>query len=345
LKRYGNLYHKIYDINNLRLAHSNARKGKTHYAEVKRIDKNPDEYLTQLQNTLITQTFKNSKYKISDKMDKGKKRTIYRLPYFPDRILHHAIMQILEPIWKKTLIRDTYQSIKGRGVSDARRRVQRAVRTGKAKYCLKLDIKKYYPSINNTILMQILKKKIKCRQTLFLLREIVFSAKGMPIGNYLSQYFGNLYLAYFDHWVKGTQKIKHYFRYCDDIVVLSNFKKKLHRLLRAIRTYLQSKLILSLKSNYQIFPLEARGLDFCGYRFFKGITLLRGNIAKRFKQKILIVKKNWRYMTREQILNGVASYWGWIKPIRHALWNKYITDEILQILNHIKNESTIEYQT
>jgi len=344
MKRHGNLYEKIYDIDNLRLAHQNARKGKTHYSEVIMIDKTPDKYLNKLRSILITQTFKNGKYKIFEKFDKGKLRTIYKLPYFPDRILHHAIMQILEPIWKNTLIRDTFQSIKGRGVSDARRRVQKAVRTG-IKYCLKIDIKKYYPSINNSILMQILKLKIKCKLTLSLLRKIVFSTEGIPIGNYLSQYFGNLYLTCFDHWMKETQKIRYYYRYCDDIVVLSNFKKKLHRVLKSLKSYLQNNLKLKLKSNYQIFPIEARGLDYCGYRFFKGITLLRNSIVKRFKRKLLAVRKNWQTMTREQILNGIASYWGWIKPIRHTLWNKHITNDILLILNTTKNESTIEYQT
>lgn len=339
MKRYGNLYHKIYDINNLRLAHQNARRGKTHYEEVKRVDANPDKYLLKIQEMLINGTFKNSEYKIFNKIDKGKERTIYVLPYFPDRILHHAIMQVLEPIWKRVLIRDTFQSIKGRGVSDARRRVQKAVRGLKAKYCLKLDVRKYYPSVNNTILMQIVKKKIKCSRTLELLKEIIFSAKGIPIGNYLSQYFGNLYLAYFDHWMKEHLAIKHYFRYCDDMVIFSNFKKKLHRTLKSIQGYLKRNLKLLLKPNYQIFPVSARGVDFVGYKFFSKITQLRTSIVRRFKKQVRRIEKNYLSMTRIAVLNGIASYWGWIKPIRHALYNKYVTNNLN--LNKILYDYTI----
>lgn len=343
MKRHNNLYEKIYDMDNLILAHTNARKGKTHYDEVKKVDSNTEKYLKELQTLLIYEKFKNSKYKIFNKIDKGKLRTIYKLPYFPDRILHHAIMQVLEPIWKKSLIRDTYQSIKGRGVSDARCRVQRAVRGAKAKYCLKIDIKKYYPSINNKILLQILKSKIKCVKTINILKEIVNSAIGVPIGNYLSQYFGNLYLMSFDHWAKEQMKIKHYYRYCDDIIILNNFKKKLHRILKSIIRYLKDKLLLTLKSNYQIFPVKARGIDFVGYKFFKGITLLRKSIAKRFKAKVSDIKKHWHIMPAFKVVSGLASYWGWIKPIRHTLWNKYVTQDILQIIKHKINESTIRH--
>ena len=328
MKRYGNLYEKIYDINNLRLAHLNARRGKTHYAEVKKVDKDTDKYLLKLQEILKAETFKNSKYNIFEKVDKGKQRTIYVLPYFPDRILHHAIMQVLEPIWKKVLIRDTYQSIKGRGTSDARRRVRKGIKSGKAKYCLKFDIKKYYPSINNNVLMMLIKKKIKCQKTLKLLSEIIYSSKGVPIGNYLSQYFGNLYLTYFDHYVKENLRVKRYFRYCDDIVILENFKKKLHRTFKSITNYLKKNLQLVIKRNYQIFPVNARGIDFCGYRFFEKITLLRTSIVKRFKKKIRCIEKNYNNMTRIAILSGIASYWGWLKPIRHALYNKYVINNL-----------------
>ena len=121
MKRVGNLYHKIYDIDNIKLAHKNARKGKTHYVEVIEVDNNIEYYCNLLQETLKNRTFQNSPYEVFIKQDKNKTRTIYKLPYFPDRILHHAILQVLEPIWKKTFIKNTYQSIKGRGVHRAKR--------------------------------------------------------------------------------------------------------------------------------------------------------------------------------------------------------------------------------
>lgn len=166
-------------------------------------------------------------------------------------------------------------------------------------YCLKLDIRKFYPSINHDILYNdIVKRKIKDPYILKILKEIIYSANGVPIGNYLSQYFANLYLAYFDHWVKEQLKCKFYFRYADDIVILSNSKEFLHDVLNKIRVYLKDKLALDLKPNYQIFPVEARGIDFVGYIFRHRYTLLRKSIKlkilklikDRFKGKITGVK-------------------------------------------------------
>ena len=127
MKRIGNLYHKIHDIENIKLAHKNARKGKTHYTEVKEVDNNIDYYCNLILVMLVNKTFKNSKYETFIKNDKGKDRTIYKLPYFPDRIIHHAILQVLEPIWKKTFIKNTHQSIKCRGVHNAKRDVLKAI--------------------------------------------------------------------------------------------------------------------------------------------------------------------------------------------------------------------------
>ena len=151
---------------------------------------------------LVNKTFKNSKYETFIKNDKGKRREIYKLPYYPDRIIHHAIVQVVEPIWKKTLIADTYQSIKGRGLHKAIRKIQRNVRMSDKKlYYLKMDINKYYPSIQNDKLMQLIRRKIKCKDTPQLIDEIVDSTIGVPIGNYLTQYFGNIYLNSVNHEV------------------------------------------------------------------------------------------------------------------------------------------------
>ena len=321
MKRINNIFEKIYDFENLKLAHANAQKNKKNYSEIKKVNENEDFYLKKLQNTLINKTFKNSKYKIFKKIDKGKERDIYKLPYFPDRILHHAILQILEPIWKKTLIKNTYQSIKGRGIHQAMRDVKKSINTlnGKRVYCLKMDIKKYYPSVNNEILKQVIRKKIKDNNVLWLLDEIINSTQGIPIGNYLSQYFGNLYLSGFDHWIKEEKRIKHYFRYCDDLIVLLDDKENLHLLLEEAEFFLSTKLKLELKSNYQVFPIGKRRLDFLGFRFGEQDIFLRKSIAKSFKEKVLNIDK------LENPFNSIASYWGWFKCVDDKeLWMKCI---------------------
>ena len=142
MKRFGNLYSKICNIENIKLAHKNASKGKSNYKEVIMVNKAPDYYFNEIKLMLENKTFINGEYKTEKKNDKGKIRDICKLPYFPDRIIHHAIMQILEPIWKKTLINDTYQSIKGRGIHKAKNKIERCIKTNHLPYCLKIDIKK-----------------------------------------------------------------------------------------------------------------------------------------------------------------------------------------------------------
>ena len=335
MKRYGNLYEQVYNIENIRLAHKNARKGKKHYSEVKMIDANPDKYLKQIQEMLKNKTFRNSKYTIMNrKMDSGKVREIFKLPYFPDRIIHHCIMQIVGQIWFKSLIRDTYSSIKNRGIHNGVQRIKKALQDKEnTKYCMKLDVKKYYPSINNEKLKKVIRGKIKDKNLLWLLEEIIDSTKGIPIGNYLSQYFGNLYLSAYDHWMKEIQHCRYYFRYCDDIVVLSKSKQELHKLYKKTKEYFDSNLNLKIKENWQIFPVSIRGIDFLGYRFFHDYTLLRNSIKIKFIKKLKRIENNWHRMTHTQIVNSIMSYWGWMK---HAncknLINKYIDDNIFWIV-------------
>ena len=302
MKRYNNLYEKIYSYENLLLAHDRAKKGKSRYIEVKEIDKDPAPYLLSIQKSLIDHTYKTSPYVIEDRIEGKKLRTICKLPYYPDRIVHHAIMNIMEPIWVKSLIRDTYQSIKSRGVHLAVKRIRKIIDENKneTKYCLKIDVKKYYPSVDNEIMKAILRKKIKDNELLNLLDEIVDSIKGLPIGNYLSQIFGNLYLSGFDHWIKEEKQVKFYFRYCDDCVFFGDSKEELHQLRREVEEFLINKLKLEVKNNWQIFPLDSRGLDFLGYRFYSSFTLLRKSIKQSLK-------------TKQNSAASLASFNGWLK--------------------------------
>jgi len=343
MKRFGFLYDKIYSIENLKLAHKKARKGKTHYKEVQMVDANPKKYLTLIHNMLKNKTFRNSEYVIMNKKtDNGKVRKIFKLPYYPDRIIHHAIMQIIEPIWLNTFIRDTYSAIPGRGIHDGVKRIKKALRDEKnTKYCLKLDVKKFYPSVDNKILKQIIRKKIKDEDLLWLLDEIIDSTKGIPIGNYLSQYFGNLYLSGLDHYLKENLNCKHVFRYCDDIVILNSSKEFLHKLKNIIIKYFAG-LKLQLKNNWQVFPVSVRGIDFLGYRFFHKYTLLRKSIKIKFVKKIRRISKNWEKLSHTQIVNSVMSYYGWFKYANcKNLARKYIDKNLFWIVKHICIDNNI----
>ena len=272
--------------------------------------------------------YKVSEYKIQTRMESGKLRTIYKLPYAPDRVIHHAVMQIIEPILSKTYIKDTYQSIKGRGVHKAKRRLESILKDKvNCKYCLKIDIKKFYPNVDNEILKCLLRKKIKCKDTLELLDVMVDSTKGLPIGNYTSQTFGNFYLSYFDHYVKEELKVKRYMRYADDMIFLSNSKSKLHKIKEEVIEYLKDNLKLELKANHQIFPTFTRGIDYLGFRFFDGFTLIRKSIKKSIV-KLLKAKPGVTNLRR------YASYFGWLK----------ITNSYNLMRKHIKDEVIFEYE-
>ena len=338
MKRYGDLYRQITDYENLKLAHRNAQKGKKHYPEVVKVNAREDAYLTALQRQLQNKTFVNSDYKTFIKQGAKKDRTIYKLPYYPDRIVHHAIMNVCEPIWQRSLIRDTYAALKGRGIHDGVRRFKTFLQDRKnTKYCFKFDIKKFYPSIDNDILFeQILPKKIKCKDTLWLLGQIAYSTEGLPIGNYLSQIWGNLYLSPFDWFVKQDKQIKYYSRYCDDLVILSDSKNFLHNLKDECTAWLNDNLNLQVKENWQIFPRFNRPIDYLGYVFCDGYTLVRKDIVKKFKQKILNIKKKWASLSHSRIINTIMSYYGWFY---HAntwnLWNTYIDKEMKNIVAYV----------
>ena len=312
MKRIGNLYSKIISLENLRLADINARKGKLNSYGVFVHDKNKDNNIIALHNLLKNKEYKTSDYHIF-KIYEPKERDIYQLPYFPDRIVHHAVMQILEPIWMSVFTSDTFACIKKRGIHGASIKVKRALKDiNNTTYCLKLDIKKFYPSIDHAILKQIIRKKIKDNDLLLLFDNIIDSAEGVPIGNYLSQYFANLYLAYFDHYIKEDKNVKYYFRYADDIVILHKDKEYLHTLFNDISVYLKNNLNLIIKSNYQIFPVKSRGIDFCGYVFYHTHTKLRKRIKKRFCKRLAMLRKN-KNIDEKQLRQQICSYTGWEK--------------------------------
>jgi len=194
MKRHGNLFEQITSPENLRLAFMRARKGKSWQNAVKRVERNLEAHLGSLRESLVAKNFRTSSYRLKV-IHEPKTRTIYRLPFYPDRIVQHALMNVIEPIWDAMFISDSYACRKGKGLHAGSRRTMEFVR--RYKHCLKGDISKFYPSIDHDILFARVQQKIKCPDTLWLLGDIIYSlpgGKNVPIGNYTSQWFGNLYL-------------------------------------------------------------------------------------------------------------------------------------------------------
>lgn len=284
---------------------------------------NRAENLALLHEMLKSKQFVTSPYKRFT-IHEPKAREIFRLPYFPDRIVHHAIMNVMEPIWVSVFTADTYSCIKGRGIHSALKKIEQALKNEvETQYCLKLDVRKFYPSVNHDILKMIIRKKVKDRDVLELMDAIIDSADGLPIGNYLSQYMANLYLSYFDHWLKEEKRVRHYFRYCDDMVILAGDKSYLHQLRVAITKYLWDNLKLTVKGNYQVFPVSERGIDFVGYKFYHTHTSMRKSIKKSFARAVAARK------SRETL----AAYAGWAKHanskhLLKTLRRKWLSDSV-----------------
>ena len=313
MRRHGKLWEKIISEKNIQLAYIKARKHKSQFRAVKKFEKNEKENLEKIRQSLINKTFKTAKY-FEKQVYEPKQRTIYVLPFSPDRIVQHALMNILIPIFEGLFIKDSYACIENRGLHKGSLRTMEYVRRNK--YCLKCDISKFYPSINHEILLKIIKRKIKCKDTLWLVEDIVNSFPGntnIPIGNFTSQWFGNLYMNELDRYVKEELKIKDYIRYCDDFCLFHNDKKVLNQAKVKIKEFIETRLELKF-SKCDLFQ-TSQGVDFLGYRHFKKYILLRKSTTKRVKKRLSKLPKllEENKISKEQFRSSVASTIGWIK--------------------------------
>jgi len=315
MKRHGNLFGKIIEIDNIKLAYKKARKGKGWQNTIQKFENNLEGNLKLIQQSLIDKTFTTASY-TEKTIYEPKKRIIYKLPFSPDRIIQHAIMNILEPIWNNLMIYDSYSCRTGKGIHAASRRTMEYIKKVHPGYCLQMDISKFYPSINHEILFSIIQQKIKCKDTLDLLKNIIDSMPGnknVPIGNYTSQWFGNLYLNELDQFLKHEIGVENYIRYCDDFIILHQDKRYLHELANITEDFVNNKLDMSLSKN-EVSPI-LHGIDFVGYRHFPDYILVRKSTAKRIKKRLrsLPGRLSVGEITPEQHRSTIASTLGWLK--------------------------------
>lgn len=278
MKRTGFIFEKIVQLGNIESAIMHASKGKTKRKKVEKILDSPTYYAMQVQKMLKEKSYVPSPYieMIIHDGARKKERVIYKPQFYPDQVIHWALMLQIEPILMKKMYYWNCASIKGRGLHHGMRHLKRILVDDRkyTKYCLKLDVKKFYPSIDKEILKNKFKLIIKDIDCLWLINAIIDSAdEGVPIGNYTSQWFANFYLADLDKYIKEELKVKYYVRYMDDMVLFSNNKKELHKIKDKIELFLQNELHLKLKENWQIFKTESRPLDFWGIDFIGDILL------------------------------------------------------------------------
>ena len=309
MKRYKNLWDKFVSMENLELAAKKAVQSKKSKRATQFFLKNKGRLLAELQQMLKNETFNTSEYKIR-KIFEPKERLIYILPLYPDHVVHHALINILGPIWQSTFINDSYACIPGKGLHKASSRLMEFIRRNK--YVLQCDIRKFYPSINHDVMMDIIKRKIADKKLLNLLENIVKSCgdeKSLPIGNLTSQWMGNVYLNVLDHFVKEQLRCRDYIRYCDDFCLFADDKKLLHQYRRKLKSFVEDVLRLTF-SKATVFPV-ADGVAFIGYRHFKNFVLLRKRGAKKLKKRVMNVA---RYNDFSDFaVSQLVSYHGWVR--------------------------------
>lgn len=301
MKRIGNLYEQIVSVENCRTAILNASRHKHSRREVQRVLNNIDFYANDLSRRIQRCDF-ITPYKskvVCDGLSR-KTREILVPRFYPDQCSHHAIIQVIQ----KPILKSSYYwscaNIPHRGIDHASKGVERATKRDikHSKYCFKCDISKFYPSVNHQVLRDKLRRKFKDDNLLFLLDLIIVSCeKGIPIGNYTSPYFAEIMLQGIDDFILSCNGVKHYVRYADDMVIIGNNKRKLHKACECLKVEL-AKIDLILKDNYQVFPIQrgykGRRIDFVGKCFGLGFTTIR----KRRSLKLIRQSNRIRYMQK-----------------------------------------------
>lgn len=300
----GCTFEAIFDFENLLSAAYSCRKGKTKSTATLFFFNNLEENIIQIQNELMWGMYHMSPYHHFYVFEP--KRRLISAPHFRDRVVHRAIYNVIEPLFDKTYIYDSYACRRNKGTHRGADRTQAFIRkvenkSGKA-YALKADISRYFSSIDHHILKSLLAAKIRCNRTLALLYYIIDNSPcdalgvGIPLGNLTSQIFANVYLHELDRFAKHTLKAKYYVRYMDDFTIIHDDKAQLHKWRREIETFLWSMLRLKTNSKTQVFPIakqNGRALDFLGYRIYSSHRLLRKCSVKRIKSKLKKLRKQY----------------------------------------------------
>ena len=306
MNSYKNIYPKIYDMKNLILAYKKARKNKSKKFYVTQFEENSAYNIKILHDELKNQTYKPLPLNTFILRD-PKTRKISKSD-FRDRIVHHALYNIIEPIFEKSFIYDSCANRKNKGNLFAIKRfykfIKKVSKNGKINgwfnnnqikgYCLKADIKHYFQEVNHEILLNLIKRKIKDKKAIWLINQILNNSeikeqpceKGMPLGNLTSQFFANVYLNESDYFIKHKLKAKYYIRYVDDFIILHPSKSKLKIWKEQIKIFLKQNLDLELHPDKSRIISLSRGIDFVGFRNFYYFNLPRKRNLKNMKLKI-----------------------------------------------------------
>jgi retron-type reverse transcriptase len=334
MKTRKDIYGKACSHDNLKLAFRKAKKGKRQRGYIKNFEADLVRNLKQLQYELEGQTYEPRPLRVF--VIRDPKTRLISAPHFRDRVVHHALCNVIEPIFDRIFIHNSYASRKGKGTHAALQRPDRFKRKASCNgrkannakdtnmiigYALKCDIRHYFASVDHEILMRIIGRKIKDTGNLWLIGRILESnepgGRGMPIGALTSQVFANIYLNGLDYFVKHCLKAKYYIRYMDDFMILHKSKDALLAWKNRIMHFLLSELKLELHpEKSRIYPLHA-GIGMLGYRTFYHYKLLRKSNIRTIEKRIADFRRMYAMgeISWEKIMQSIES---WLAYARYA---------------------------
>ena len=359
MKSYNKLFHLIYRFPCLIEAAKKASKGKKNRTSTVKFHFDLERELIKLEKELENRSYQPGPYKTFYVHD-PKQRLISAAPY-RDRVVHHALCSVIEPLFERSFICDSYANRKGKGVHSAIERYQHFAR--KFPYVLKCDIKKFFPSIDHEILREKLHKKIRCEGTLWLIDLIIDASniqedhspyflgddlftpytrrRGLPIGNLTSQFWANVYLNDFDHFVKESLGVKGYVRYVDDFVLLAHSKKELHQYKQEIISNLASLRLLAHERKTHIHHTST-GIPFLGYRVYPEFCTLKKDKSHRYRRYVR--KSVHEYFHRKKSATKLeAGLNSWLGHVRYGE-NKRLEEEVFTYIN-AQGLSLLEHPT
>lgn len=326
MKRHKNLFKNVYSFQNLLLAYKKAKRGTRQNYQTSDFNFNLETRIIELSNSIEQETYEPEPYKYFTITEP--KERIISVARFADRVVHHAIVNVLEPVYEFFFINDSYATRKNKGTHKAVYKAQLYLKQNR--WFLKNDIKKYFENINQDILLSIISKKIGDRKFLNLIEKVIQNGgengKGLPIGNLTSQFFANVYLNELDYFVKHKLKFKHYVRYMDDFVIFDNEKQVLISAIPEIELFLKNSLHLKLKPKSTIINQQVAGLSFLGTRIFPNVVRVKNDNIKRIIRKLNEKKYQYyeNHISLDKLLATCNSY--------TAFFDNYDTFEIKRII-------------
>jgi hypothetical protein len=293
MKRVGGLHDRVLERDNFLVAFHRAARGKRHRAEVREFQRDLPYWLPSIAQRLCTDKFQFGRF--HQFVIRDPKERIITAPCFEERVVHHAIMNVCEPVLDRWLIDDTFACRVGRGRVAAVKRAMPFCR--KQPWCLKLDVRKYFDSINHDRLLDLLTQRFKEVPLLSLLDRIVRSFRvsqqmGLPIGSLMSQHFANFYLGWFDRYVKESLQVRGYVRYMDDMLIWGDDRQELRRVQRECEQFVFHALGLEFKPA-QVRRVE-QGISFLGCRLFPTHVELNRRSKQRWQSRVRFLERAYR---------------------------------------------------